>query len=390
MKKTVLVLAVLMLAVPVMAGLTITPAQVGTTNVVQVSYARTGADDVNIPRAFALDVRMTPANDTNLAPTNFNSSYYVAPGSFSYVGGVTVWGTPAVEPNKVGFTTEMGSLWATNDANHPSAPASSGLLFSFTVDKTCDVNITENAQRGGVVMESTSVSFPSDYVTIVSPVHVSLGPTQVACPNVINLDRVAARAAIVAAGLVANEVNSPPTATITALRKASAQKPAPATMVDIGSTVDFNAVSYPIKTMTVAASLYVNWVARGRPACWAYPRQCHGDANGLKQGLYATASNDLTILKAAYNKGVTALPLGGICADFDHKVQGLYWVASNDLAIIKQYYNKGDTANPVCGNIPNTVPGSADPNYLYWCLPTGATCPAGQRCAPVAICPNSL
>jgi len=393
MKKTVLVLAVLMLAVPVMAGITITAAQVGTTNVVQVSYARTGGDDVNIPRAFALDVRMSPANATALVPTGFNSNFYVAPGTFTYndVNGATYWGTRYVGPNTVGFTTEMGSLWATNDlGGHTAAPPSSGVLFSFTVDKTCDITLTQNAQRGGVVMESTAVTFPPEYVTF-APLpflHVSLGPVQVAVPNVLGLNRVAARAAIVAVGLDPCEANSPPTVTYSALRTTSAQKPAAATMVDLGSRVDFNAVSYPIKTMTVANSLYVNWVARNRPACWAYPRQCRGDANGVKTSIYWVSTTDLTILKGALNKALTLIPAGGICADFNHVPTSIYWVSGTDLTILKTYLNKAESLVPLCGNVPPT--GSTDPNYRYWCVPTGAVCPTGQLCAPVNVCPNSL
>ncbi len=192
MKKTVLVLAVLMLAVPVMAGVTITPVHLGA-GVVQVNYS---APDGNIPRAFALDVRMNPANGTALAPTNFNTNFYVAPGTFSYVGGVTTWGNPIVGPNTVGFTTEMGSLWASNDGNHPTQPPSSGELFRFTVDKSCHIDLLENAQRGGVVMESTAVSFPSGYVTL-NDVNVVLSCT---VPNEVNVPEATATAAIIAAG----------------------------------------------------------------------------------------------------------------------------------------------------------------------------------------------
>jgi len=181
MKNIVLVLAVLMLAVPAMAGITITPAQVGTTNVVTISY---NAPDGNIPRAFALDVTMSPANGTALAPYGFNPNFYVAPGTFSYVGGVTNWGNPIVGPNTVKFTTEMGSLWDACDVNHPTQPPSSGTLLSFTVDKTCVISLAQNAQRGGVVMENTAVTFPAGYVTLVSPITVTLAPV-CTVPNVV-------------------------------------------------------------------------------------------------------------------------------------------------------------------------------------------------------------
>jgi hypothetical protein len=172
MKKTFLVLAVLMLVVPVMAGITVTAKHVGS-GVVEVNYVMTGSDDVNIPRAFALDVNLSAANgtaapkDIAVVPTILDPNFYVSPGTFSYVGGVTNWGTGYAGSDVNGFTIEIGSLWATNDTNHPKQPTSFGKLFSFTVDKTCRITLKENAQRGGVVMESTAVTFPPGYVKLV-------------------------------------------------------------------------------------------------------------------------------------------------------------------------------------------------------------------------------
>jgi len=60
MKKTFLVLVMLALAAPVLAGVTIQATHVGS-GVVRVSYTMDGGD-ANIPRAFALDVSMSPAN----------------------------------------------------------------------------------------------------------------------------------------------------------------------------------------------------------------------------------------------------------------------------------------------------------------------------------------
>jgi hypothetical protein len=160
-------------------------------------------------------------------------------------------------------------------------------------------------------------------------------------------------------------------------------------------TVQMTVNSYPIKYMTVANSLYVNWQNRGRPACWAYPRQCRGDADGKKLGTLWVSSNDLNLLKSALSKLETALKNipNGICSDYDHKKLGTLWVSSNDLNILKSYLSKletamvpqwgaGPTDNGLCGT-------SGDPNYHYWCLPTGVTCPPGQTCAPAGTCPNT-
>jgi hypothetical protein len=49
---------------------------------------------------------------------------------------------------------------------------------------------------------------------------------------------------------------------------------------------------------------YAEWVAVGKPACWAYPRQCHGDADGLaetsKTGTYYVGPSDLNVFLAAW------------------------------------------------------------------------------------------
>lgn len=379
MKKIILVLAVMALAVPAMAGITVQATDLGS-GVCQVRYTMDGGD-VNIPRAFALDVTMSPANGTTLAPYAFDPNFYVAPGTFTYdpCTGATNWGNPIVGPNTVKFTTEMGSLWDACDVNHPTQPPSSGTLLSFTVDKTCVITLAQNAQRGGVVMENTAVTFPAGYVTLNGCTMAGAGCT---VPNIVGMDRVSAIAAIIAAGFtVGTESNVPPTVTYTTLRTVTVQSPAPGSQ-PCGTPVNFSAVSYPVK---VTAAIYANWINRSRPACWAYPRQCRGDSDGLKAGLYWVGQNDLTNIRAAISKAESALPPGGICSDNDHLKAGLYWVGQNDLNTFRLYISKAESLVPMCGNTAGT-----DPNYLYWCVPTGATCPAGQTCAPVGVCPNSL
>jgi hypothetical protein len=397
MRKLILTTATLIFAAsalvavvcpPAIAGITIIASDLGS-GVCQVRYTMDGGD-VNIPRAFALDVTMNPANGTTLAPYDFDPNFYVAPGTFTYdpCTGNTNWGNPVIGPNTVKFTIEMGSLWDPCDVNHPMQPKSSGTLFKFAVDKCCTISLAQNAARGGVVMEDTSKTFPPGYVTLVGAASC---PCIIVVPNVIGMNRIDARAALIAAGFVFNEMNAPPTVTCTTLRTVCGQNPPPgcSPYPGPGSVVDINVVSYPIKTMTVAGSLYVNWVNRGRPACWAYPRQCRGDADGRKAGLYWCGENDLTILRAAINKAESALPPVGICADFDHQKAGLYWVGQNDLARFRACISRLESAVPPCGNTnPNMPP--PDPNYLYWCVPTGVACPVTQVCAPAGICPNSL
>ncbi len=108
---------------------------------------------------------------------------------------------------------------------------------------------------------------------------------------------------------------------------------------------------------------YAEWVAVGKPACWKFPRQCHGDADGLqegnaKTGFYYVGPNDLNILIAAWQ--VKEPPFGpgiatiasGICADFAHDqggsaTTGFYRVGSTDLnRLVENWLVKEPPAGP--------------------------------------------
>ena len=99
---------------------------------------------------------------------------------------------------------------------------------------------------------------------------------------------------------------------------------------------------------------YDEWKAVGYPDCWCNPRQCHGDADGLIEGLAFigetyVGGNDLEILNAAWGvyeppkgPGIASIP-NGICADFDHAEEGLPFiglsrVGGNDLSIFVANY----------------------------------------------------
>ncbi len=94
---------------------------------------------------------------------------------------------------------------------------------------------------------------------------------------------------------------------------------------------------------------YAEWVAVGKPACWMYPRQCHGDADGLavagSTGTYYVGTDDLNILINAwqvkeppFGPGIASIE-NGICADFGHDKEGSnetgwYRVGTHDLNIL--------------------------------------------------------
>ena len=104
-------------------------------------------------------------------------------------------------------------------------------------------------------------------------------------------------------------------------------------------TVTLSVVSYPVKaTSSIVCQLGYQW----QTACWAYPRQCHGDADGKKQLVKTGSDNDLAIFEAAFNKEPASC--WRACADFDHKKS---WSntgsGSNDLAIFQGLLQQGGT-----------------------------------------------
>jgi len=96
---------------------------------------------------------------------------------------------------------------------------------------------------------------------------------------------------------------------------------------------------------------YDNWLYWDKPDCWCYQRQCRGDADGQKQGLFWVSINDSNKVQECINKLEANLPDGCECADFDHHKQGLFWVSLNDLAIIQQYINKLEEDVPTCEGV---------------------------------------
>jgi len=187
MMKKFFILSLVLLATPAMAAVTITVTDIGNC-MAEISYTDTGAPD-NV-RAFALDV--TVDSDANIIDCNgfmvgeCNSvirGYGIFPGRFArYITPTSPnWGDPNYTPVAVpadlpgdtqggldtgGVTLEMGSLYV--DANVPDlGPA---VLCRLKVDRTCNMTVTVNAGRGGVVLEDAST------VTPALP-----GPTEVVC-----------------------------------------------------------------------------------------------------------------------------------------------------------------------------------------------------------------
>jgi hypothetical protein len=175
MKKLMFVTVLLLLASPALARVDITADANGGT--VYVYYSMP-ASDTNLPRAFGLDITCKKTAGSNVNEPNIlsigdlNPDFNIYPGSIviNTDGIITDLGTPVnsdqglAGPNDSnGMTVELASLYAPVTPGSPNAPPSSGLLFSFVVDRNCTVNISGNAARGNVVMESLSISADPNY-----------------------------------------------------------------------------------------------------------------------------------------------------------------------------------------------------------------------------------
>jgi hypothetical protein len=145
----------------------------------------------------------------------------------------------------------------------------------------------------------------------------------------------------------------------------------------------------PQDAIKAEAPFYAAWVQYGKPACWAYAKNCKGDADGLKQGttkqgFWHVGTGDLNVLLAAWEVKESATgttPSGpgilsvtnGICADFARDIQGTtkqgFWrVGTNDLNILLASW---EVKEPATGTTPSG-PGLADctpEHYNFYMVP---------------------
>ena len=307
MKKTILMLAVLVLAAPALAGYVNITAEHEGNHVVRIGYTA----DANVS-AFGLDITVdagviTAISDYNLGECTASvKGFGICMGTIviDELGIVTDDGTP-VAPNDApgalgglgtsGLTFEAGALY--EDGNNP---AWIGTLCRVTVSEDCNLCVAGNATRGNVVMEDATQADPLTGVCI------------------------------------------PVTTIIT--------DPFPPCR-----TEDYNQ--------------WKNLV--GEPNCWwAVLRQCHGDVDNYAEGKYNywTSINDLTVLKDAWNKNFATIDgqtttvttdqgqvaIEWICADFDRRPEGKfdYRVSIMDLDILKDNWNQTNLPDPNCLDCP--------------------------------------
>jgi len=293
MKRTVSILAVLLLARPAWATVTIALTKISNTKVA-INYDAT--TELQLVRAFALDVTVTAGTIVGIAdyavgddnrgygifPANFNRHITVNPTT----GLVDSWDdpnyTPVAPPDTPGalgglgtdgITIEMGSLYDTNP------PAKTGVLCTVTVSAgTTKLCVNGNAIRGNIVMEDGSERIP-------------VGPC-------------------------------------------------------IDGDCFPNTARYAIQ--------YADWVMYGKPMCWCgntFPEwryQCDCDCDGKTEGAlkYRVFTKDLGCLVAQWKKKIGEVT--NPCADFDHKAEGAlkYRVFTKDLSICIANWKKKDAQLP--------------------------------------------
>lgn len=145
-------------------------------------------------------------------------------------------------------------------------------------------------------------------------------------------------------------------------------------MEDPNEQVDVNLVGVTINTECFPSDHvdYNDWVAVGKPDCWCYPRQCHGDADDVNNDdpdplvKKWVILADYNILVSGWQKKrseTTATPFSEyICADFNHNSNDepdplvKKWVTLDDYNILVSNWQK-KVSDPTS---------NVDPNCLTW------------------------
>ena len=160
MKKIIVTLAVVVLAAPAMGTVTITCTPGVEADTVVVSFT---SDEGQPVRAIAVDIQL---NDPNVWIADVNcvsAGYFIYPGSINIDtgGNVTDYGTCAGVLDGNMMSSEQGSAYV----GETNEPAQSGDLFIITLDGCVNdesgevsVTVSENAHRGGVVMEDPNAT----------------------------------------------------------------------------------------------------------------------------------------------------------------------------------------------------------------------------------------
>ena len=374
MKKMIFVMAILAMAVPAMAGVTVSITDLGS-NVAQISYVST---DANVA-AFGLNVTVDAGTITAVTPTfkGEGAGYGIFPSSFNAIidpcnpnwsnasySPVAVAGTPGALGGigTAGVTLEMGTLYAAG-----GQPAKSGILGTVTVSGPCYMSLALNSTSGGIVLQNgTAAVDPILVGTQMGPSGPPV-PGKAITPSPADAATGVSRAGVTLTWAAGSDATSHivyfgTTSPGTLIGEQSGASYATGALVQgvqyfwrIDEKNDTGTTTGDVWSFRVEECLkntlgteYTDWVAWGRPSCWCYQRQCRGDINGLKNMQWVQLL-DLNLLKAAFGKTDAQLATitNGICADINH-TKNMQRVQLLDLNILKQYFGKSDSLVPVC------------------------------------------
>ncbi len=324
MKRLCLLLAVFLLASPALAAVRIIIEPDG-----QMAAIKYETDGEKV-RAFALDVTVDVGAIVGISDfvrgesTAANPGYGIFPANFGrYI-------TVDAETGEV-------SAWDVNDYTPVADP--------------CDPGALGGLGTNGITIEMGALYYPPDDSSPNAP-----GNSGLLCKLALSAETNVTVTLNEARGGVV--LTDPETAATVDLLQG--------TGVSIGNGVSLLPPSHPD---------YAEWVAVGKPACWAYPRQCYGDADGLtegssKSGFYYVGNNDLNTLLAAwqikeppFGPGIASIE-NGICADFARDQEGsakagFYRVGNNDLnRLVANWMVREPPAGP---GIPADCGGSLQP-----------------------------
>jgi hypothetical protein len=297
MKKLCGLLAVLLATSPVLAAVRIIAEPNGST--VAIKYATDGEK----VRAFALDITVDKGVITGISDFMRGESTAAKPGYGIF---------PANFARFITVNADTGEVakWDVNDYTPVADPCDSGALGGIGTN--------------GITVEMGALYYPTEDTSPNAP------------PNNGTLFKLTlSQSATVTIAL--NEIRGGVVLT-------DPEKPATVTLSQ-GTTV----VAAGSGVVLTGRSDYAEWVAVGKPSCWAFPRQCHGDADGqavtTDSGVSYVSQSDLNVLISAwqvkeppFGPGIASIE-GGICADFGHNKEGndqtgWYRVGTKDLNIL--------------------------------------------------------
>lgn len=353
MKKLILVLAIALMACPAWAVLTVDLVEVDS-DTVAVHYS--GADTANLPRAFALKLTIDGTGEfTAVTATKTGESTASAPGfgifpariQISTAGAVTDYGNPLAAADSVGTTDqvlpskeivlEFGSLYY-GDAN---APATEGTLCTIDFTKGSATAIAmedELTYRGGLVFEDgtqgdVAFNYPIQTEETITPPTVNKTTAAPAVADKVNGGRSETFVASATSslghtleyqftwgdGVVGSWGAASQTHTYTYSATGNYTVTVQARCAADTAVVSAVSANYVVTREAVKSSnatIYAAWADFGRPNCWAFQRNCRGDADGAGSGLNANKvwvnATDLNKLALYYGKNVAGCP---VCTD---------------------------------------------------------------------------